>query len=70
MEHLYISMTPKQQWNVMRHDHDINPVTSKPEVVAQCVCTTSQPLSDEALQELRQKYNDPDMWVVTETVYQ
>lgn len=58
-----------QRWNVMRHDHDINPVTGKEERVPQCIFSSTKPVSEAVLRDLRKKYRATELWVVPTVVF-
>jgi len=58
-----INISVSKRWNVMRNDRDIHPVTGKEETVPQCIFVSDRPLTDDRLNELRAKYNAPELWV-------
>lgn len=53
----------------MRHDHDINPITGQEEKVPQCIFSSTSPVSDTVLNELRKKYNAAELWVEPTAVF-
>lgn len=68
MEHT-INIRVNKRWNVMRHDHDINPVTGQEEKVPQCIFSSTSPVSDTVLNDLRKKYNAAELWVEPTAVF-
>lgn len=62
-----INIRENKRWNVMRHDLDINPVTGQEEKVPQCIFSSTSPVSDKVLNELRKKYA-AELWIEPTTV--
>lgn len=62
------TINTNKRWNVMRHDRDINPVTGQEEKVPQCIFSSTMPVTDRQLNELRKKYA-AELWIEPTTVY-
>ena len=62
-----INIRENKRWNVMRHDHDINPVTGQEEKVPQCIFSSARPVADAELNELSKKYA-AKLWIEPTTV--
>lgn len=64
---IHINVT--KRWAVMRNDRDIHPVTGQEEKVPQCIHISDSPLTDDQMNELRAKYNTPELWVEPTAVF-